>query len=146
MEIFCNGVDVDSIEPINRGFLEALVSDAEWALKEDTPGDLGISEDLYDELCDSTFSVQNVDPETIAKCNKIVVEFLASPCLGKQREKLANMNIAAKIEFGRKLYDAITYDSSILGEEFAESVPDICMEPGGTIGESVYGDIRVFCN
>ena len=143
--IFDNGIDDENIGFIKKGFLSALVEDAEANLRDNDPEDLGLTENQYKELRDYGFSARNISPEAVERCGKIVDDFTAYALDDKQREQVNAMNREEQIGFGIDLYQSLLYDYTIIGKEFCAAVSAArTIDESGHIGESVDGDIRIF--
>lgn len=143
--IFDNGIDDENIGFIKKGFLSALVEDAEGNLRDSEPEDLGFTQSQYDELKDYGFSTKNISPEAVEKCGQIVDDFTAYALDDSQREKVNAMNREEQIGFGINLYQSLLYDYTIIGKEFCAAVSAArTVDESGHIGESVDGDIRIF--
>ena len=145
--IFDNGIDIRTLDGIKRGFLLALVDDAENSFKEWDKTRIKLeelSEQDYKELRGHRFCIRNINVGTVKKCYAIIDEFIASLTEDKQ-QYLRGLDEAMSTDFGLSLYYAMIYDCGIMGEKFRSDVAKFrpIHETGG-IGESVNGDIRVF--
>ena len=147
MKIYDNGKDIEKQDFIERGFLSALIDDAEQRLKDESWGGefINLTDREYEELCDYDFTVRNVSDEALDKCVSTVGRFCREYLTEEQRQELQRLGRNEGIGFGIDLYQSLMYDPHIVGEEYREAVkkfPPIDATP--TIGESVDGDIRVF--
>ena len=144
--MFDNGIDEWSLPAVERGFLLAVIEDAETNLRDSSPEEEGLTEEEYNALNDQNFEIKNFSPEAVEAVSAICTEFCSDKHLdNNQRKALGNMDVQEQTEFGSCLCHALIYDSGIIGDTFKEAVDKFrSVDQTGKIGESVEGDYRIF--
>ena len=68
--IYENNADPENMDPLERGFLETMVQDAEYNFRDDTPEN--IPEQIYNGVCDYPFTAKNIDGKTLENALQVV--------------------------------------------------------------------------
>ena len=103
-----------------------------------------MTEQDYADICERTFAVNNIDTEGVKTAFAIVDDFLSALNQNK-RQILRKQSEEGLIDFGIGLYYALMYDRNIINPTFRHDVAGFpSLYETACIGESVYGDIRVF--
>ena len=145
--IYLNGMNVYALNGIKRGFLSSLVEDAEHDLHDWDATRLALeklSERDYERLCKYSFGVENVNEQSMEKCFGIIDDFIAALPEDKRRA-LKELALDSSIDFGISLYYSLLYDQHIMEPDFRPYVAQFRrINASASIGESIYGDFRVF--
>lgn len=68
--VYENNVDRYKLEPLERGFLETMVQDAEYNFRDDAPENM--PEQIYNGVCDYPFTVKNIDGDTLKNALQVI--------------------------------------------------------------------------
>ena len=122
--IYNNGIDIYALDGIRRGFLFAVVDDAQHDLIDWDDSRIALEEltmPEYEELCQQSFDIDNISPKSFHNACGIVDEFIASLAPDKQ-QFLDKLTWELKIDFGIDLYYSLLYDRSIMAAKFRSDV------------------------
>jgi|GEM_PF-3824420 len=146
LKIYNNKIDLDTLDPVKRGFLFSAADDATQNFADQDNHDefTALSQKEYSELFGYEFTLNNIDSASVKKLFAVVDEFCIECLSRKQFKMLKSMDDAEKMDFGMNLYDARMYDSGNMDGMFLDAV-DKLKKPTGMplICQSVHDDIRI---
>lgn len=138
MRIYRNDKELRFFTGIVRGFAVAMIIHAIDNFGQDKDMEKKLGEEEFNDLYQYDWKGNNIRPEAIFTCKRIINEFLDTCISYKQKQSIEDMDDDDKINFGYCLYLALFRHPLALDDEYQQAVkefPETDVTPGVEIGD-----------
>ncbi len=138
MRIYRNDKELRFFTGLVRGVAAGMLFHAVDNLREDEKKKKELGEEKFIELCQYDWRGNNIRPEAIFTCRRILSKFLDTCISHEQKKVIETMSDDEKCDFGHCLYNALFRTPLALDKEYQQAIkafPETDVTPNVEIGK-----------